>query len=310
MREVPGKAEYHSFQFTIDDSNSKGMYNSFLVDTGATSHICNDESMFINFDQYFNSSEHVLELADGTKLNSMALKRGTVSVNFIDCDGNSHSVALNNTLYIPSFPTHIFSVQAATEMGSSVSFFPDSANLVTSDGTMFNLRKNGKLYFLNIVTITSVNCTRDLVKWHSIMGHCNKDDLVKLEKVVDGMSISHKGEIVCKPCILGKQTQTFSRKPSVRATNPLQYVSSDINGPINPSSSDGFRYVISFVDNFSGFIFLYLLKNKSDATTALRKFLADVSPIGKVSNLLNLVDEETIKTLKSDNGGEYMQGIF
>ena len=89
------------------------------------------------------------------------------------------------------------------------------------------------------------------------MGHCNKDDLVKLE-VVDGMSISHKGDFVCEPCILGKQTQTFSRKPSVRATNPLQYVS-DINGPINPSSSDGFRYVISFVDNFSGFIFLYLL---------------------------------------------------
>ena len=311
VREVPSKSEYHTFQFTVDDNGSKGMCNSFLVDTGATSHISNDESMFTDFDQNFNSAEHILELADGTKWNSMALKRGTVKVNFLDSDGNSQNIELKNTLYIPSFPTHIFSVQAVIDKGCSVSFSPDSAKLVTGNGVTFNFSKNGKLYFLNIVTTTTyVNCTRELVQWHSIMGHSNKEDLVKLEKIVDGMNITHKGDFVCEPCILGKQAQTFSRKPIMRATHPLEFVSSDVCGPIDPPSSDGFRYVISFVDNFSGYIFLYLLKNKSDAAKALKKFLSDISPIGRVGNLLNIVDEEAIKTIKSDNGGEYMGNEF
>ena len=72
------------YQFKVVDHNSSEYVsdNSFLVDTGATSHIVTDESMFINFDTNFNAVEHMLELADGTKLKSQAQKRGTVKVIF------------------------------------------------------------------------------------------------------------------------------------------------------------------------------------------------------------------------------------
>ena len=305
------QSEYHSYQFKIDDSNSQYTSNtSFLVDTGATSHIVTDESMFTNFDTNFNPVEHMLELADGTKLRSHAQKRGTVSVIFKDSTGELHNVTLHHALFIPSFPTHIFSVMAATTMGSSVCFYPNRAELVTVDGTTFNVIPDGKLYFLDMFTTTKVYLTRDLEEWHSILGHCNTDDIMKLETVVDGMKISNSNKFVCEACILGKQTQTVNREPSTRATKPLEFVSTDVSGPIDPISSDGFRYVISFTDNYSGYIFLYLMRNKSDAAKALDKFLSDVSPIGKVRCFLDLVPESVVLKMRSDNGGEYMGHEF
>ena len=64
---VKNTSDFHTFQFRVDDCDFPGMCNSFLVDTGATSHIANDESMFIDFDPDFNPAEQFLELADGTK---------------------------------------------------------------------------------------------------------------------------------------------------------------------------------------------------------------------------------------------------
>ena len=110
---------------------------------------------------------------------------------------------------------NIFSVQAATQKGCSICFYPDTAKLITADGTNFNINKNGKLYFLNMVR-NNTYYTRNLEMWHSILGHCNKDDIIKLEKIVDGMNISRKDDFICEPCILGKQTQTINRQPSVR----------------------------------------------------------------------------------------------
>ena len=80
----------------------------------------------------------------------------------------------------------------------------------------------------------------------------------------------------------------------VHATQPLERIHSDICGPINPRSREGYNYIITFVDEYSSMIFVYFLRSKDEASTALKNLIADVSPIGK------------IKELHSDNGTEYM----
>ena len=81
-------------------------------------------------------------------------------------------------------------------------------------------------------------------------------------------------------------------------------------GPITPASQDGFKYAIVFIDNFTGYTFVYFIQSKSDSTKALLKFLADITPYGKVSKFMNLVPESELKRLRSDNGGEYMGAEF
>ena len=45
-----------------------------MVDWGATTHIITEGDAFAKFDKTFNPNEHYMELADGTRMNNVALK--------------------------------------------------------------------------------------------------------------------------------------------------------------------------------------------------------------------------------------------
>ena len=61
--------------------------NNFLVDCGATTHVVNDISKFIECDDHFNSNNHVIELADGSKQTKIVKARGTAEVILQDNSG-------------------------------------------------------------------------------------------------------------------------------------------------------------------------------------------------------------------------------
>jgi len=123
----------------VDSDDTLSQVNSLLVDCGATSHVFTDASKFANFDKQFDLQKHFIELADGTKANNVAVERGSVKLTMNSSDGKCVNAELENALYIPSYPQDIFSVQAATEKGSTVVFRPESAELITPDGTKFDI---------------------------------------------------------------------------------------------------------------------------------------------------------------------------
>ena len=145
---------------------------------------------------------------------------------------------------------------------------------------------------------SSKNSACSLNEWHKIMGHCNYGDLRKLEGVVEGMRVTNYEEIECTLCTEGKMCQMRNKAPDVRAKAPLDFVHCDLTGPIDPIGRDGFRYALSFVDDFAGNSMIYFLKSKSDAPETLQQFLADCAPLGKV------------KRLRSDNGTEFLSQHF
>jgi predicted aspartyl protease len=55
-----------------------------LVDTGATSHIVITKDVLKRVDGNFNPAKHYMELADGTRRNNVALKRGDAEVSTAD----------------------------------------------------------------------------------------------------------------------------------------------------------------------------------------------------------------------------------
>ena len=142
------------------------------------------------------------------------------------------------------------------------------------------------------------------------MGHCNVDDVAKMENVVDGISIEKNAKFQCETCILGKQTNNRNRDADERAKAVMELVHTDLVGPIQPKAREGFRYAISFVDDFSNATFVYFLKKKSDATRALAKFLADSRPFGKVKSMSTDDYLCPVQRLRSDNGGEFTAKTF
>lgn len=104
-----------------------------MVDCGATSHILIEKNDFTKFDENFDPKSHYMELADGARMNNVALKRGDAKVLLLDVEGKCISIILKKALFIPSYPESIISVQAATTDGTRVIFQKGQNELISKD---------------------------------------------------------------------------------------------------------------------------------------------------------------------------------
>ena len=77
------------------------------------------------------------------------------------------------------------------------------------------------------------------------------------------------------------------------ASKPLELVHSDVWGPASVISINDFRYYLVLIDEYSKFIWVYLLKNKSNVFDIFKYFKA------YVENQLNT----SLKVLRT-NGGD------
>jgi transposase InsO family protein len=100
----------------------------------------------------------------------------------------------------------------------------------------------------------------------------------------------------CPSCILSKSTHTVPHFTHKRASKPFDIVHSDLSGKFSTKSLGGNEYYIVFIDDFSRFSWVYFLKKKSDAVNAIKNF----------TNLIQTQFNTTIKSFRTDNGGEYI----
>lgn len=57
----------------------------------------------------------------------------------------------------------------------------------------------------------------------------------------------------------------FPKKVSSRETRLFKLVHSDVNGPIEVTSTEGFKYFIAFMDDYSRWTVVYTMKAKSES---------------------------------------------
>ena len=77
-------------------------------------------------------------------------------------------------------------------------------------------------------------------------------------------------------------------------------VHSDLKGPMLKQTHQGFKYWMLFVDDYSRFRVVFLLKRKSDAFTAFRTY----------KSWVETQTGERVRCLRDDKGGEYMSEEF
>lgn len=139
--------------------------------------------------------------------------------------------------------------------------------------------------------------------WHARLGHVNFFALKMMAEkgMATGLPmISHPNQI-CEGCLIAKQARLpFPQQASFRAEKTLQLVHADICGPITPATLAGNKYFLLLVDDFSRMMWVYMLKEKSDAFNAFKKFKSVVE---------NECDSK-IKTLRTDRGGEFLSKEF
>ena len=124
----------------------------------------------------------------------------------------------------------------------------------------FNITQTGLLYYLENI-ISARNATYDLQTWHKILGHCNESDIKKLPNLVKEMKIKPTPNYALNSdiCIQRKMSNDRNRILDCKATKILAVVHSDLTGPIQPLTKDGYKYVLNFIDDYSGLTLIYFL---------------------------------------------------
>ena len=112
------------------------------------------------------------------------------------------------------------------------------------------------------------------------------------------MKINHEG--ICKGCAKGENIKNPFPKSETKTKGTLELIHSDVCGPISSTSLSGFEYYITFIDDYSRKTWIYFLKAKSEVFEKFKEFKA----------LIENLSEKRIKTLRSDNGGEYTSKEF
>ena len=105
----------------------------------------------------------------------------------------------------------------------------------------------------------------------------------------------------CEGCIAGKmKRKPFKSVGEIRSKRRLQLVHSDVCGPMPTESIGGNKYFVTFIDDYSRYCVIYVIKSKSEVPEKFKEFEA------RVHNVCGL----QIGTLRSDNGGEYLSKEF
>ena len=93
--------------------------------------------------------------------------------------------------------------------------------------------------------------------------------------MVTGFANIHFSKGVCQGCVIGKHPQEkFEKGKAKRASSPLELIHSDLMGPFPHLSMNRVRYVLTFLDDFSRYTWVYFLRKKSEVFEHLKDFKA------------------------------------
>jgi len=158
-----------------------------------------------------------------------------------------------------------------------------------SYGGMFKFSINE----INVISAYMVESTSLL--WHARLRHLNYRYLKYICKH-GYISYQHNNTNKCEVCIQAKMTKKPFSKVE-RISQLLELVHFDICEINGMLTRGGKRYFITFIDDYSRFTYVYLLRTKDEA-------------FGKFKKIVENQKERQIKVLRSDRGGEYFSKEF
>lgn len=135
------------------------------------------------------------------------------------------------------------------------------------------------------------------IKWHRRLGHISFNKM-KLIKEINCEVSNAKCE--CIVCIKGKQTRKPFGGKGRKAEESLQLIHSDVVGPMLVESLSGYKYFVTFIDDYSRKLFTFPMKMKSEVFDLFVKF----------KTLAENQTEKKLKIIRSDNDGEYVNNKF
>jgi hypothetical protein len=199
--------------------------------------------------------------------------------------------------------TYLVSESKATKSGKTVKFNEDGCHILDESQKLIATAKRvGNLCYLNCMNSHQANSTEGYssvgskeVTWDKRFGHLGVQNLQKLEKenLVDDYDKS-KDIDFCESCAEGKHHRSkFPVNESQRAKTPLDLVHSDVCGKMSAKSLSGTEYFLTFIDDHTHYVWVYVLKHKDEVFGKFFEWKA----------LVEISSGRKVKVFRTENGG-------
>ncbi len=291
---------------------------AWVVDTGASVHMCPDRSAFSTY-YHLPAGAKRVACADHTQV--PVLGQGTVRVSVRDASGELVEIELHDVLHVPNLRLRLLSASAVLAAHPPVEFYLQVAGAkLTCDahGWDVPLRRERNLVWLDsagpalVAELHAMPAELGVLPapptaapapdepqtaapapdavpvleppsslMHERLGHPS----ARIQAQATGCLPPATTAPVCEPCVLGK-----SRMPSVPRTmppddtrvRPGSVVAMDLVGPVAAPTFQGARYALVFIDRATRYVVgAYLLVAKSDATECLAQVVIDAPQLTK-----------------------------
>ena len=269
------------FILTINSGIFKS--NVWIIDSGATCHVCNNEELFTNLKTVHNTRIRLpnQSLIPVTQIGDIKL--------------NDHLI-LKDVLLVPQFELNLVSVTSLTRSNKNfmVKLFYDYALIqqISNEKVIGMGEVSAGLYLLKNNDKENVVNMVNTERWHKRLGHPSEEKLRCLGEILGCNKSCNNAP--CNVCPLAKQ----KRLPFVSANNisnkPFELIHCDIWGPYHINSHQNHRYFITIVDDCTRYTWTYLIRNKHEALTVIPQFFT----------MIHRQFEVKIKTFRSDNAKE------
>ena len=282
-------------------NESTGQDMVWLLDSGASSHMSGNKSLFRNM----RTREPIVILTAANQAHQ------TCHHGDIPLEVQGVHLVIKDVLYVPDFTKNLLSVGCMTRHGVRTVFDKSGFSMRARSGKViisgrmspnhlyvFNARSTLANGEASVADALPEGSEMDLL--HRRMGHVGAESIKKLKKLngVHGLKVKSDDVLTfCSICAKSKSARKkFPKGGGTRAKRRLGLVHSDVWGPNKVLTMKGFRYFVSFIDDKSRMPWIYLMRTKSEV-------------LGKFKEFHQAVTAETglkLLCLRADNAGEYM----
>ncbi len=316
--------------FSLGESTER---NKWLLDSGASTHACNDPSMF----ESIRLEDSKIFVGDDRGVDVTG--RGVVKLR-VSGNGQTNVLTLEDVALVPDLAANLVSTGRLEESGITITTEKGMSKLTlrnqliccavrTSENpylyefkrpkndsvlvTLSNKRKHIigsenpfelKRPKIDSILVTKSNNTTDWSIWHQRLGHLSGTYMNKLNPI--DVEILNN-ETTCEACCLCKaRKQPHIKKDQARideerlAGLKIGVIHSDLMGPMKTKTLSGCRYVLTYICSNTEYSYVYLLKSKNEQSSFFKEFKA----------LYEKQSGFKIKELRSDNGLEYFSNEF
>uniref|UniRef100_A0A2N9EGT6 CCHC-type domain-containing protein n=1 Tax=Fagus sylvatica TaxID=28930 RepID=A0A2N9EGT6_FAGSY len=279
-------------------SSTDGLNNSWLLDSACSFHVTPHRNWF---DTYRSINCGSVRMGNDAACTIIGM--GTIKIKM--SDGVVRT--LEEVRHIPDMRKNLISLGTLDSKGYS--YKSENGIMKVSKGAMVVMtgqKISSNVYkllgntILGGVAAVAESEDDDTLLWHMRLGHISERGMRELHKRNLLTGIKSCKLDFCKYCIMGKQCRVRFKTATHKTKGILDYVHSDIWGPVRTPSKGGAQYFMSFIDDYSRKAWVYFLKNKSEAFAKFKIWKAEVE---------NQTGRK-IKCLRTDNGTEYRDGDF